>query len=102
MWDEMYVMAVSAASPSWEVLAERPSSSIMTGRGMMMVQRRLSMREETIDNDERRMLVSTTRTVYPGMMDNGTREPMAFFDARALGRRWGGDELIAALSRLAD
>jgi hypothetical protein len=51
MWDEIYVMAVSAAFPSWEVLAERPSSSIMMGRGMMMVQRRLSMREETIDKD---------------------------------------------------
>jgi hypothetical protein len=48
------------------------------------------------------MLVSTTRTVYPGMMDNGTRESMDFFDARALGRRWGGDELIAVFSRLAD
>ena len=56
------------------VLAESFSSSIMTGRGTMMVQRRLSMREETIDKDERRMLVSTTRTVYPGMMDNGVRE----------------------------
>ena len=77
----MYVIAVSAASPSWEVLAERPSSFIMTGRGMMIVEQRLSMREETIDKDERRMLVSTTRTVYPGMMDNGTRESMAFFDA---------------------
>ena len=60
------------------------------------------MREETIDNDERRMLVSTTRTVYPGMMDSRTRESMVFFDARALGRRWGGDELIVAFSRLAD
>ena len=30
MWDETYyVMAVSATSPSSEVLAERPSSSIM-------------------------------------------------------------------------
>ena len=102
MWDEMYDMAVPAASPSWEVFAERPSSSIMTGRGMMMVQRRLSMSEETIVKDERRMLVSTTSTVYSGMIDNGTRESMAFFDARALGRRWGGDELIAAFSRLPD
>lgn len=102
MWDEMYVMAVSAASPSWEVLAERPSSSIMTRSGMMTVQRRVSMREEIIDKDERSMLVSTTRTVYPGMIDNGARESMAFFDAWALGRRWGGDELIAAFSRLAD
>ena len=98
----MYAMAVSAASPSCEVLAERPSSSIMTGRGMMIVQQRLSMREETIDKEERRMLVSTTRTEYPGMMDSGTRESMVFFDARALGRRWGGDELIATFSRLAD
>lgn len=48
MWDEMYDMAVSAASPSWEVFAERPSSSIMMGRGMMMVQRRLSMSEENV------------------------------------------------------
>ena len=102
MWDEIYVMAVLAASPSWEVFAERPSSSIMTGRGMMMVHRRLSMREEIIDKDERRMLVSITRTVYPGMMDNGTRASMVFFDARALGRRRGGDELMAAFSRLAD
>jgi len=99
MWDEMYVMAVSAASPSWEVLAERPSSSHITGRGMIMVQRRLSMREKIIDNDDRRMFVSTTRTVYPGMIDNGTRESADFFGARALGRRWGGDELIAAFSR---
>jgi hypothetical protein len=53
MWDEMYDMAVSTASPSWEVFAERPSSSIMTGRGIMMVQRRLSMSEEIIDKDER-------------------------------------------------
>jgi hypothetical protein len=92
MWDEMYDMAVSAASPSWEVFAERPSSSIMTGRGIMMVQQRLSMSEETIDKDERRMLVSTTSTVYPGMIANGTRESMAFFDPRVLGRRWGGDD----------
>ena len=98
----MYDMAKSAASPSWEVLAERPSSSIMTGRGMIMVQRRLSMRDEIIDKDERSMLVSTTRTVYPGIIDKGTRESIAFFDVRALGRRWGGDELIAAFSRLAD
>ena len=87
MWDEMYDIAVSAASPSWEVFAERPSSSIMTGRGIMMVQRRLSMSEEIIDKDERRMLVSTTSTVYPGMIVNGTRESVAFFDARALERR---------------
>ena len=102
MWDEIYVMAVSAASPSWEVLAERPSSSITTGSGMIMVQRRLSMREEIIDNDDRRMLVSTTRTVYPGIIDDGTRESMAFLDARARGRRRGGEELIAAFPRLAD
>jgi hypothetical protein len=68
----------------------------------MMVQWRLSMREETIDKDERRMLVSTTRTVYPGMMDNRIRESTVFLDAWTLGRRWGGDELIAAFSRLAD
>ena len=86
MCDETYVMAVSAASPSWEVLVERPSSSIITGRGMIMVQRRLSKREEIIDKDESRMLVSTTRTVYPGMIVNGTRESMAFFGVRALGR----------------
>jgi hypothetical protein len=60
------------------------------------------MRAETINSNERSMLVSTTRTVYPGTMDNGTREPMVFFDAWALGRQWGGDELIAVLSRLAD
>ena len=74
----------------------------MTGRGMMMVQHRLSIREETIDKDERRILVSTTRTVYPGMMDKGAREPTACFGARALGRRWRGDELIRAFPRLAD
>ena len=102
MWVEMYVMAVSAASPSWEVLAERPSSSIITGRGIMMVQQRLSMSEEIIDKDERRMLVSTTRTVYPATMDKRTRESTVFFNARVLGRRWGGDELIGAFSRLAD
>jgi hypothetical protein len=43
------------------------------------------MREEIIDKDERSMLVSTTRTVYPGMMDDGTLESMAFSDAQALG-----------------
>ena len=59
-----------------------------------MVQRRLLMSDKIIDKDERRMLVSTTSTVYPGIIDNGARESMAFFDARALGRRWGGDELI--------
>ena len=80
----------------------QPSSSIMTGSGMMVVQRRFSMREEIIDKDESKMLVSMTRTVYPGMIDNGSRESMAFFDARALGQRWGGDELIAAFSCLAD
>lgn len=68
----------------------------------MMVQRRLSMREETIDKDERRILVSKTRTVYPEMMDNGARESIVFFDTRALGRQWGGDELMLALPRLAD
>jgi hypothetical protein len=96
MWDEMYDtgIAVSAASPSWEVFAERPSSSIMTGRGMM-VQRRFLMSEGIIDKDERRMLVYTTSTVYLEMIDNGTRGSMAFFDERAVGQRWGGDELIA-------
>ena len=79
-------MEVSAASPSWEVLAERLSSSIMTGRGMIMVQQRLLMREE-IDKDERSMLVSTMRTVYPRMMDNGTWGMTAFFDAQALGQQ---------------
>jgi hypothetical protein len=48
------------------------------------------------------MLVSTMSTVYPGMIDNGTRESIFFFNARALGRRWGGDELTAAFSRLVD
>ena len=78
----------------------------MTGRGIMMVQWGLltRMREETIDKEERRMLVLTvtTRTEYPEMMDSGTPESMAFFDAWALGRQWGGDELIAAFSCLAD
>jgi hypothetical protein len=60
------------------------------------------MREEIIDNDDRRMLVSTMRTVYPRMIDNGTRESMAFLGAQALGRRRGGEELIAVFSRLAD
>jgi hypothetical protein len=76
---------------------------------MMMVQRRLltRMSEETVDKarEERRMLVSPTtqRTEYPGMIDSlsETRESIAFFDAPALGRRWG-DELIAAFLRLAD
>jgi len=68
----------------------------------MMVQHRLSMREETIDKEERRMLVSTTRTVYPEMMNNGALESMVFFGAWALGRRWGGEELMAAFPRLAD
>jgi hypothetical protein len=41
--------------------------------------------------------------LYPGMIDNGTRESMAFFDARALERRGAsGDELISTFSRLAD
>ena len=102
MWDEIYVMAVSAASPSWEVLAERPSSSITKGSGMIMVQCKLSMREEIIDNDDRRMLVSTMRTVYPGIIDDGTRESMAFLGARALGQQQGGEELITVFSRLAD
>jgi hypothetical protein len=48
------------------------------------------------------MLVSTTRTVYPGMMDNETRELMRFFGTRTLGQRWGGDEAIAVLPHLAD
>jgi len=40
----------------------------------MMVQWGLLKREETIDKEERRMLVSTMRTEYLGMMDDGTRE----------------------------
>ena len=81
------------------MLAERlfKLNSIMTGRGMIIVQQTsMTWRQEIIDKDERSMLVSTTRTVYPGMIDNGTRESMSFFDGRAPGRRWGGDELIAA------
>ena len=68
----------------------------------MTVQRRLLTSKEIIDKDERRMLVSTTRAVYPGMIDKGTRKSMALFDARALGRRWGGNELIAGFLCLAD
>lgn len=63
-----------------------------------MVQRRLSMRAETIDKEERRMLVSMTRTVYPGMIDNGARESTVFFGAWTLGRRWGGDEVFPRLA----
>ena len=51
------------------------------------------MSEEGAKKDERRMLVSTTSTVYPGIM---------LSSMHGLGRRWGGDELIEALSCLAD
>ena len=77
----MYVMAVSAASPSWEVLAERPLSSIIMGREVIVVQRFL-IREEIIDKDKR-MLVSMTRIVYLGMMGKQTHESTVFFDAHS-------------------
>ena len=63
-------------------IAERPSSSIITGREVKVVQQRFSMREEIIDKDER-MLVSMTRTVYLAMMDKWTHELTVFLDAHS-------------------
>jgi hypothetical protein len=79
MWDEMYDMAISSFSELGSVCRE----AVEFHYDRMM---RLSMSEEIIDKDERRMLASSKSTVK---IDNGTRESMAFFDARALGRRWG-------------
>lgn len=56
----------------------------------MIVHRKLSMREIIIDSDERRMLVSTTRTVYPGVMVKVGRWFTGF---PTLGRRRGGVKL---------
>ena len=46
----------------------KPSSSIMTGRGTITIQRRLSTSEANIERDNSRMFVSITSTVYPGAM----------------------------------
>ena len=56
-------MAARAASPSGEVFADRPSSSMMTGNGTRTVHRRLSTTEANMERDDKRMLVSMTRTV---------------------------------------
>lgn len=62
--DEMNDRAVFDVSASWgESDVAKPSSSMMTGRGMITVQRRLSTREANIERDDSRMLVSTTSTV---------------------------------------
>ena len=53
-------MAARDASPSWEELVERPSTSITTGTGMTVVQQRLSMTVVSMDSEDSRMLVSTT------------------------------------------
>lgn len=65
MWlDEINDRAAFAASESrGESDMAKPSSSIMTGRGMITVQRRLSTRVANIERDDNRMFVSTTRTV---------------------------------------
>lgn len=64
-----------AALPNWEVFAEMPSNSIMTSTGIMMVQQRLSMMEVSITSEERRILVLTKSTVYPGTI--GSRAQVA-------------------------
>ena len=64
-YKEMYVFTTCAALPSQEEFAESPSNS------MMMVQQRLSMAEASIDSKDKRMLVSTTSIIYPGMIKRG-------------------------------
>lgn len=88
-------MAARDASPSWEDLVERPSSSITTGMGMTIVQRRLSMTVASMDSEDSRMLVSTTSMVYPGMTDRAARTAGLFRGARGQRRREGGDEDMA-------
>jgi len=62
--DEMNDRAAFDASASLnDSEVAKPSSSIMTGRGMITVQRRLSTREANIERDDSRMFVSMTSTV---------------------------------------
>ena len=62
-WEMMYCDAATAASPNTDESEERPSSSMMTGKGITTVHSRLSTREAIMERDDNRILVSTTRMV---------------------------------------
>ena len=62
MCELIYSTAAVAASPKDELLLAMPSSSVMTARGSRIVQQRLTKREAKIDNEERSVWVTTTRT----------------------------------------
>jgi hypothetical protein len=62
--DEINDRAAFDASTSWgESDVAEPSSSIMTDKGMITVQRRLSTREANVKRDDKRRFVSMTSTV---------------------------------------
>ena len=62
--DEMNDRAAFDASASFgESEVAKPSSSMMTGRGTITVQQRLSTSEVNIKRDDNKMFVSMTSTV---------------------------------------
>lgn len=87
----MYSEAAEAASPRGEMFEERPSSSMMTGSGMMMVHLRLSTRDENMEREDKRILVSMTRVVWPGTARGGWRTVPAFRGPRGRRLESGGE-----------
>ena len=85
MCELLYSTAAVAASPKDKLLVAMPSKSVMTARGTRILQQRFSIREAMkMDNEERSMLVSMTRTLYPGVIRKEVN-----FDGLVLGTRRG-------------
>jgi hypothetical protein len=62
--DEINDRAAFDASTSWgESDVAKPSSSIMTDKKMITIQRRLSTREANIERDDKGRFISMTSTV---------------------------------------
>jgi hypothetical protein len=76
-----------AATLGWVVLDERPSSSMITGTGTIIVRRLFSMMDVSYDNEEKGLLVLMTSIVYLGMMRRSAPVERSF-----QGRREGGEE----------
>jgi len=84
-------MAARDASPSWEELVERPLSSITTGTGITMVQRRLSMTDASMGKEDSRMFILTTG-ILSGMMVRAVRAIGLFRGTRGQLQREGGKQ----------
>lgn len=63
MREETWIIAAPAASPSWAVLDERPSSSMIAGTGTIIVHWLFSRMDASDDNEDKRMLVSMTSII---------------------------------------